>query len=300
MKIYYDCGACFLRQSKEAIDLATNDSDLKLEIIEEILKYLAINFKKGASSNKIGTDIHRIIKNRTGNNDPYIKQKKLGNKIAIDILPKFQSILKNNNDLKSFIKSAILGNILDFGALGLTSDLEKLINNGINKELGIDDIEEFKKTLKKHDKVLYLADNTGEIIFDKLLIEYLIKHYNLKIIYAVKENPILNDACLEDGRMIGLDKITELITTGTDSIGIVYEYLSPEFRKIFNESEFIISKGLGNYEGLTEIMDKEIINKEIIDKQIKQKDIYCLLCAKCSAIAKDLNVKYHDMVLKKL
>ncbi|MDR0900496.1 MAG: ARMT1-like domain-containing protein [Methanobrevibacter sp.] len=289
MKVYYECGACFLRQAREAMDLATNDNDLKIELMKSIYEYLAKNYKKGASSNKLGTNMHRMIKEKTSCLDPYIKEKEIGNKIAIDLLPKAKEILKKDNSLENFVKIAIIGNILDFGALGLDIDLEEMIFNSLNKDLAINEIAIFEKTIQNADSILYLADNTGEIVFDKLLIEKLVNDYNIDITVALKDKPILNDACLEDALAIGLDKIAKLTTTGTDSVGIIYEDLSPDFKEIFKSHDLIISKGLGNYEGLTEL-----------DKEIENKDIFCLLCAKCSAIAKDIGIEEGDMVLTKL
>ncbi len=286
MKVYYECGACFLRQAREALDLATEDDDLKIEIIGEIFEYLSNNFTKNSSSNKMGSAIHRMIKERTNSPDPYRKEKILGNKIALEFLPMFEMLLEEDDSLENHIKIAIVGNILDFGALGLDFDPQDFILNNLNKELAINNINEFKEAISTHSDLLYLADNTGEIVFDKLLIEKL-KTFGLNITLVLKEKPILNDACYEDAVAIGLDKMVNITTLGTDSVGIVYEESSKEFKDLFDRSKFIISKGLGNYEGLTEI-------------DLSGKDVFSLLCAKCSAIAKDINVCEKDNVLLKL
>jgi uncharacterized protein with ATP-grasp and redox domains len=287
MKVYYDCAPCFLRQAREALELATDDDLLKINIFKDIFTYISGVYEVGASSNSIGTNIHRMIKEKTGCEDPYHKEKVIGNEIALKILPQVKEILNNDDSLENFIKMAIIGNILDFGALGLDLDLENLIFKSFSNELVISDVGQLKEDLKSAKSLLYLADNTGEIVFDKLLIEKLLKDYDLELSFAVKEKPILNDACIDDAVAIGLDKITNLITTGTDSIGIVYDDLSEDFKKIFAEHDLIISKGLGNYEGLTEL-------------NINDKNVYCLLCAKCSAIAKDIGVNFQDMILFKL
>lgn len=285
MKIYPECGACMLRQAREAIDLATDDPNLKIETVNEVFKFLADNFKVEASSNKIGSNMHRIIKKKTKCYDPYIKEKRIGNQIAIDLFDKVERILKEDDSLENYVKIAIIGNILDFGGLGLDIDFEKMMNESLNKDLAINHIEDLQKAIENADSLLYLADNTGEIVFDKLLIEKL-KEYDLDITVAVKEKPILNDACMEDAIAIGLDKLANLVTTGTDSVGVVYDDLSPEFKEIFDSHNFIISKGLGNYEGLTEI-------------SLQNKDVFYLFSAKCSAIAKDSNVREGSNVLLK-
>ena len=151
--------------------------------------------------------------------------------------------------------------------------------------MAIKDIESFEESLKKHDKVLYLVDNTGEIVFDKLLLSE-IKKYDLDITFAVKSYPILNDACMVDAIDAGLDEFGEIVEIGAGTVGYVDSEISEEFREIFEDHEFIISKGMGNYEGLTEI-------------DLSDKDIYFLLCSKCTTISKDIGVNLQDMLLFK-
>ena len=123
------------------------------------------------SSNGTGTRIHQHIKKETGCYDPYYYQKKEGNEIALSLLPKVREILKEDNSLETYVKIAIVGNILDFGTFGLSTEFESMISEGLEKELAINKIDEFEEALRKYDKVLYLVDNTGEIVFDKLLLE---------------------------------------------------------------------------------------------------------------------------------
>jgi damage-control phosphatase, subfamily I len=286
MKVYCECGACFIRQAREAMDLATDDDDLKIDIMEDILTFLADNYSKGASSNKIGSAMHRMIKEKTKCEDPYINEKIIGNKIALELLPKIKDLLKEDNSLENYIKMAIVGNILDFGALGLDFDPQDFITSNLNKKLSINHIDLLKDVISNQDHVLYLADNTGEIVFDKLLIEKLTE-LGLEVTVALKEKPIINDACLEDAFSIGLDQIANITTIGTDSVGIVYEETSDDFRKLFDSSNFIIAKGLGNYEGLTEI-------------NLNNKEVFSLFCVKCTAITKDIGVEEKGNVLLKL
>ena len=285
MKISYECGPCFLRQAREAMDLATDDEDLKMELMSEIFNFLSTTFKKGTNSNKTGSHIHNLIKERTNCYDPYIEQKKLGNELALKFLPVAQNILNDEDTLENRVKLAIVGNILDFGAFELSDDIEELIKDSLKKDLAVKDIESFENSLKMHDKVLYLVDNTGEIVFDKLLLSK-IKEYGVDITIAVKSEPILNDACLEDAINTGLDKFGEIVEIGAGTVGYVDSEISEEFREIFNQHEFVISKGMGNYEGLTEI-------------DLSDKDIYFLLCAKCTTISKDIGVNLQDMLLLK-
>ncbi|MBQ9026470.1 MAG: DUF89 family protein [Methanobrevibacter sp.] len=283
MKISYECGACFLRQTREALDLATDDEDLKMEIINDIFKYLSKTFKKGTNSNKTGSYIHNLIKEKTNCKDPYINEKKLGNEIALKYLPIAQKILDEDDCLENRVKIAIVGNILDFGAFTLDDDIESFIKDSLKKDLTIKDIEKFEDCLKEYDKVLYLVDNTGEIVFDKILLSK-IREYGVNITIAVKSYPILNDACMEDAINAGLDEFGDIVEIGCGTVGYVDSEISDEFREIFNQHEFIISKGMGNYEGLTEI-------------DLSDKEVFFLLCAKCTTISKDIGVNLHDMLL---
>ena len=285
MKVSYECGPCFLRQAREAMDLACDDEMLKLEIMNDILNFLADNFSKDTNSNRTGSMMHNIIKSKTGCEDPYFKEKIEGNEIAVKYLPDVKNILKENDSLENYVKIAIIGHILDFGAFTLDDDIDAIIKDSLNEDLAIKDIGEFEDSLKKHDKVLYLVDNPGEIVFDKLLMAK-IKEYGMDITIAVKSEPILNDACMKEALEAGLDELGEIVEIGAGTVGYVDSEISDEFREIFNAHEFIISKGMGNYEGLTEI-------------DLSDKEVYFLLCAKCNTIARDIGVNLKDMLLFK-
>ena len=286
MKVYYQCAPCFLRQAREALDMATNDDNLKLQIMEQLTQILGEFFIEGAPSNQIGTKIHRTIKRETGNQDPYKIQKRKCNQIAGRFLPTIRKILKDDNSLKNYLKAAITGNIIDFGALGLETDIETMINENMQKDLAVDHSPILEEELRKAHTVMYLADNIGEIVFDKLLIEKLIE-YKVEITVALKEKPILNDACIPDAREIELDKITELTSIGTDSVGVIFEEISPEFMDKFQKADLVIAKGMGNYEGLDEV-------------NLGDKPIFSLLHVKCMPIALNIGVEESENVVLKL
>ena len=267
------------------MDLSCDDDMLKIEIMNDIFDFLADNFSKDTNSNKTGSIMHNIIKSKTGCEDPYFKEKIESNEIAMKYLPVVKEILDENDSLENYVKIAIIGNILDFGAFTLDDDIDAIIKDSLNDDLAVKHINEFENSLKKHDRVLYLVDNTGEIVFDKLLMNK-IKEYGIDIVIAVKSEPILNDACMKEALEAGLDEVGEIVEIGAGTVGYVDSEISDEFREIFNSHEFIISKGMGNYEGLTEI-------------DLSDKDIYFLLCAKCNTIANDIGVDLRDMLLLK-
>ena len=285
MKISYECGPCFLRQAKEALELSTDDEVLKIEVMEEIFKFLSNNFNLDTNSNSTGSKMHNMIKQKTGCIDPYYNEKIEGNEIALKYLPDVKRILEEDDSLENYVKISIIGNILDFGAFTLDDDIESVIKTSLEKDLAVKDIEEFENSLKMHDKVLYLVDNTGEIVFDKLLMSK-IKQYDLDITIAVKSEPILNDACMKEALDAGLDEFGEIVEIGCGTVGYVDSEISDEFREIFENHKFVISKGMGNYEGLTDI-------------DLSNKEVYFLLCAKCNTISWDIGVNLHDMLLFK-
>ena len=259
---------------------------MKFKILQDILSYLGENFSKELSSNATGTRIHQHIKKETGCYDPYYLQKREGNEIALSLIPRIREILEEDNSLETYVKIAIVGNILDFGTYGLNTEFESMISEGLKKELVINRIDEFEEALKKYDKVLYLVDNTGEIVFDKFLLEK-IREYDVDITVAVKERPILNDACMKEALEAGLDEVATLITTGSDSVGVVESMISDEFKEILLNSPFVISKGMGNFEGLTEM-------------NLEGQDIFVLLCTKCSSISKELGLEEGSHILTTL
>ena len=238
------------------------------------------------SSNATGTRIHQYVKKETGCYDPYYDQKKEGNEIALSLMPKVREILKKDNSLETYVKIAIVGNILDFGTFHLGTDFESRISEALEKELKRNKINEFEAALRKYDSVLYLVDNTGEIVFDKFLLEK-IREYDVDITVAVKERPILNDACMEEALEAGLDEVATLITTGSDSVGVVESMISDEFKEILYNSPFVISKGMGNFEGLSEM-------------NFNGQDIFVLLCTKCPAISKEFGIDEGSHILTTL
>ncbi|BDZ66614.1 damage-control phosphatase ARMT1 family protein [Methanobacterium ferruginis] len=286
MKVHYECASCFLRQAREALDLATDDEDLKMQVTEKINRILCSEFRKGAVSNQIGTKIHRTIKKETGNPDPYHDLRIKSDEIALQFLPQVEKLLDNDKSFKNYLKVAIAGNVLDFGALGLKSDIEGLVMSTVEKDLVVDHTSQLEIELKKAKTVLYLADNVGEIVFDKLLIKKL-QEYDVEVTVALKKDPILNDSCLKEALDVGLDEVARLITTGTDSIGVIYHDLSDDFKQEFEEADLIIAKGLGNYEGLTEM-------------NLEDKPVFCLLNVKCQPIARDIGAELGGNVVLEL
>ena len=130
--------------------------------------------------------------------------------------------------------------------------LKELVTNA-ERELVIDEIEKIYDLAREAKEVMYLTDNAGEIVFDTLLVKEL-KNLGCRVIVAVKGGPVLNDATLADAHLVGMDKIADsVVTTGTDAVGLQPNECSSEFLEIYNKADFVIAKGMGYAETLTEL-----------------------------------------------
>jgi len=186
------------------------------------------------------------------------------------------------------VKLSIIGNIIDYGvknSLNVVEEIHGLFQGNfmMNHENGSTTFKynQFKESLKKVNTIIYLADNAGEVVFDRLLIEELVEEIGKQVIYVVRGKPIINDALIEDAIFCGINKVTKVISSGSDAPGTILKYCSPEFMELYQDTELIISKGQGNYESLSE----------------EDKSIFFLLRAKCPVIAKDIGCNVGDMVL---
>ena len=259
MKIEPECAICIIHRGYQQIAAATKDKKLQFKALKELFKFLSENFDAEATPAWIGTQRDRIIKDITGNPDPYAERKSLSNKKALEFLPIAESIVNNSlNQKERFRKAclcAIVGNIMEFDIPGHEFDypkLKELITNA-ERELVIDEIEKIYDLARKAKEVMYLTDNAGEIVFDTLLVKEL-KNLGCKVIVAVKGGPVLNDATLADARLAGMDKIADsVVTTGTDAVGLQPSECSSEFLEIYNKADFVIAKGMGYAETLTEL-----------------------------------------------
>ncbi len=290
MKTYLDCFPCFLRQALDTARLSTNDEKIQRLALIEVMKFLVNFFQKNPDEiftpPHITRHIYRIIKEVTDCKDPYHDIKVKYNEIALNMYLDLKNIVKNSSDpLLTAIRLAIAGNIIDFGATGGEFDLENTLKEVLTKEFAICDYDLFCESLKIAKTLLYLGDNAGEIVFDKILIEEILKKHNLKVYYAVKGESVINDATIEDAKQVKMNDVAEVITTGSDAPGVILNLCSEEFLKIYNNADMIISKGQGNYETLSEE---------------SKKSIFFLLKVKCATVARHLKVKVGNIILKKV
>lgn len=283
LKVNYECASCMLRQSREAIEHATDDHEKRMDVTLKVLEHMHHNFVKNNQSNKTGTDLHHMIMDATGNHDPYGSLREEGNRVALKLVPMAQKLLEEDDSLENYCRIAVAGNVIDFGAMEEGTDMESLIKKQIKVAPVLNDVDKLGKSLEKADKILYLADNGGEIVFDKLLIEKIKKDYDVDIYLALKDGPILNDALIPDAEKLGLGEYANIISTGASSVGIVEEYLSGEFRELMDSVDLIISKGMGNFEGLTEMT--------------LSTPVFFLFTTKCNVISRNIGVPVGSPVI---
>jgi hypothetical protein len=282
MRTYFDCIPCFVRQALDAARLATDDEQIHEKVVREVLR-LAADLDMRQSPPSIGQQIHRLIRELVSKDDPYRKIKKRFNNLALKLYPDLRKHIVDSDDrLETAIRLAIAGNIIDFGINNSLeeSHVKETISDSLSGYLDPKQIQGFKDTVNTAEKILYLADNAGEIVFDRLLIEQLPCE---KVTVVVKGKPVINDATMEDAGVAGLTRIVEVIDNGSDAPGTIMDSCSQEFRHRFTNADLIIAKGQGNYETLSDV----------------GKNIFFVLKAKCPVIARDLGCEVGEMILRK-
>lgn len=278
MELFFDCVPCMIRQALEAARMTTNDIEIHDKIISESLN-LMTNYKKYRNSPDLAREIHRIVKEQTGINDPYSEIKEKDLEAAKMVYPYLKDFIQSKeNSLYWALKIAATGNNID-AAVYSDIDVKKCIEKELEKEFSICDIDIMEKKLQTASNILIIGDNTGETIFDKVMIE---SFPNIHITYGVRSEPIINDVTEKDAVASGLDQVSKIVSTGCSAPGAILEDCSKEFIDIYNKSDIIISKGQGNYEALSE----------------EKGNMFFLLKAKCPMISRKLNVNLNEYIFK--
>jgi len=274
MKIARECIPCLARQAVEIAQEATTNGSLQEQIIKASLAELA-NMSFEQTAPEVAYKMHKHAKVLTGVDDPYRALKATYNNVALEIAQRLREnrcVEDSNSPFDTSCRLAIAGNIIDF-AVGLSlgyEDILRSVDDSLKKPLYGVGSEALRAAAAKANSILYLADNAGEIVFDRFLIELLPAG---KVKLVVKGGPIVNDATLEDAVAAGLTDIIEVIDNGHDAQGTLLAACSDEFRHAFDQADLIISKGQANYETLSGVKDKQI---------------FFLLRAKCPAVANSI------------
>jgi len=273
MKTYVECLPCLLRQALQVARITQCSEDQQVHILQAVSTIIAgLDVSKSPPAN--ANPVYRKIAEITGCEDPYFQKKQTSNEQAKQIVPRLREEIQGTEHELSFaVRFAIAGNIIDYGA-SRTFDIEAALARSRSARPVIDHFQQFSdavKQLTKESKVLYLADNCGEIIYDSLLIEYL-HRLGVDITIAVKDGPIINDALVEDAFTAGLNVYGRIISNGGRFPGTELEECSAEFVDIFKAADLVIAKGQGNFESLSEV----------------DRDVFFLLMIKCSVAAKHI------------
>jgi uncharacterized protein with ATP-grasp and redox domains len=278
MRAYLDCYPCFFTQAIKTSRMLNLDEKKIWEILNDLS--LAIpKIPSGATPPEIGREVYRVISKRTGLEDPYKEIKEKCTRQALSLYPGLQKLKDTSEDrLMTAVRLSIAGNVIDFGA-NTDFDLKRDLKTILSQDFAINHYPQFCKALAKAQNVLYIADNAGETVFDRLLIEEI----NKPVIYVVREKPVINDATREDALNSGIDEVAEIVSSGCDAPGNILKFCSNDFFNIYNSSDFIISKGQGNYEGLSD----------------EERSIFFLLKTKCQVIARDIGVEKGSIILMK-
>lgn len=252
MKTYLDCIPCFVRHSLDAVRIATDDERVHAQVLRKALQ-LAGEADLDECPPVTSQKMHRFIRETAGVEDPYLEIKNRFNKLVLGMYPKLKRQVESADDpLAVAVRLAIAGNIIDYGTNSEVSQdkVEHAIAESLSRPLDAQVLEELREAIDKSENILYLGDNAGEIVMDRLLVEQLPRE---KITFVVRGGPILNDALIEDAETVGLADIVSVITNGSDAPGTILEDCSEDFRRRFEDAGLIISKGQGNFETLSDV-----------------------------------------------
>ena len=278
MEFSLDCYPCAMRQTLRLVRQAGMSEEKQRVVMRRILQEL-LEFEPGADATDVISPVHALIRELTGIDDLYKEEKEEATKEALALYPQLKEMVENSPDpFETAVRLSVAGNIIDYGALD-GFDLQKTIRRVLEQPFALDDMEALRSAIEQAEQILFLADNAGETVFDRVLIETMDK----PVVYVCKGGPIINDATIEDARAAGLDKVSEVISCGAACAGTVLPQCSAEFIKRYNAAELIIAKGMGNYETLCN----------------EKTPIFFLLQVKCDLVARDLAVRKGSIVCAK-
>lgn len=269
MKTSFDCLSCMIRQSLDGIRRAISDPDQRVIAARRMLRELSLLDFEASPPEQSGR-LQKVLSEFSDDTNFYREEKARFTKVALDMLPALEQAVEESPDpFTSAVKLAVAGNVIDFGASdnvtvdGVRAVIESALKSPL---LGVP--EAFHEACTKARRILYLLDNAGETVFDRLLVERLPAGC-VKLV--ARGAPILNDATLEDARMAGLDALAPVLSNGTFFPGTVLKHCPDAFQEEFARADLIVSKGQGNYESLRET----------------DRPVFFLFRIKCSLVATD-------------
>lgn len=278
MKAKPDCILCLFNQALNTARIVTDDPEVQRKILSRVAESVC-SLSLDQEPTNLSRPAYDAVAEITGVRDPYEKQKAETNHIALQLLPRLEKLVDDSDDpLNTALHVAVAGNIIDLG-IGHEFNLEEDVLEMLHFNFAGNAIEDFRKDLVPGKKLLYLGDNSGEIVFDTLLVKQLTAA-GIDVTFTVKSGPIINDATMKDAHDVGMTELAAVIETGSDDIGVRWKNTSDEFREAFKEADIILGKGHGNFETCDD----------------RPENIYFLLKAKCQIVAQELGVDLGDIV----
>jgi uncharacterized protein with ATP-grasp and redox domains len=281
LKVNADCVHCYLKQTVSCMNRAGVDEDTQHEILFKLMDEIK-NFSREKTPAENSTIVLLKTYELINNYDPYKAVKRQSNDLALKLYPKLQQMMDSSEDkLDCALRIAVAGNVIDLG-INRDFDISEALRYSMEIGFSINHFIKFKDKINASKRIMIIGDNSGEIVFDKILAEYL-KALGKDVVYVVKEKPILNDATMEDAIYTGMDKAARVITNGSGYLGVCMQTVSKQFLKEFHESDVVLAKGQANYESLE-------------NEDISAGKVFFLLRAKCDGVAEAIGVKLFDMV----
>ena len=283
MNINETCVECIINQSlkvAQAIE-ATEELSSKLKnSVEEMSR----DFSFSLTPPEIASSVYEKMAEIANKEDIYDEVKKLSTQKSLSFVPLLKTKLSTSQDkLLTATKIAVAGNVIDLAA-AVQFDLEDELEKVFDTEFGHNDFKKLEDELKNAKSVVILGDNVGEHIFDYMFVETLKELFpDVNYSYMVRGNPIINDVTMKEAKEAGFDKLCDLVDSGVNSPGFAYSRATSHAKKLFDEADLVISKGMGNYECLS---------------PTHRKNICFLLKVKCEVVADSLNQEVGDIVCK--
>jgi len=283
MKTHLDCLPCLLNQALKTARAATDDECIHRQVINAVAGMIA-GLPLDAKPPELAQQAYRIIRQVVKNDDPFHREKMESNRAALAVYPRLKQLVGQSADgIYTACKLAIAGNSIDLGPANFEhSDLNGIIDTALDYPLAVDNYNRFLNRLRDCRCLLYLGDNAGEIVFDRLLIEQLNQDGEREIYFVVRGEPVINDATMEDALAVGMDRVATVISNESDAPATILSQCSEQVRHLYRSADIIIAKGQGNYESL----------------EGERGNVFFLLRAKCPLIADLLGVRVGDFVLK--
>jgi hypothetical protein len=277
----YECLICQVKSLQQRLEKYEIPEEKRDHVAGELLKEIASIDLENSFSPEITRNLLARLKNYSIVEDPYRKEKQEGNRLMLERYNEFREMVRNSkNPFDTALRLAIAGNIIDFGPTN-HFDVEGTIDKVLNSAFAIDHSQQLQYEISKAKTILYLGDNCGEIVLDRLFLET-INHPD--VWFAVREKPVLNDATEKEAREVGIQHVAKIISNGDDAPSTLLQRVSTEFQKIYQVADLIISKGMGNYEGLMFESDPRL---------------FFLLMIKCPVIGRKIGAEKGDFVVKR-